>query len=96
MKKKNLTKLKVNFQNQKSFNYNTTYYPYGIALKTKWWLGKVKSDGYPSGHPYRFFSITNSRRDVIFLMNSCALSIDIYKNSAFLFNCNQVIFSLKK
>lgn len=86
----------MNFRNQKLFNFNTTYYSYGTALKTKWWLGKVKSDGYPSGHPYRFFSITNPRRDVMFLMTSCSLSIDIYKKAEFLFNCNQVVFLLKK
>ena len=91
MKKKNLINLKVNFLNQKSFNFNTTSY-----LKTKWWLGKVKSDGYPSGYPYRFSSVTNPRRNVIFLMNSCSLSIDIYKKSKFLFNRNQVVFLLNK
>ena len=82
----------MNFRNQKLFNFNTTYYSKGVALKTKWWLGKVKSDVYP----YRFFSITNPRRDVMFLMTSCSLSIDIYKKAEFLFNRNQVIFSLKK
>ena len=82
----------MNFRNQKLFNFNTTYYSYGTALKTKWWLGKVKPDVYP----YRFFSITNPRRDVMFLMTSCSLSIDIYKKAEFLFNRNQVVFLLNK
>lgn len=82
----------MNFHNQKLFNFNTSYYSQGAALKAKWWLGKVKNNT----SSYRFYSLTNPRRDVTFLMQSCSLSIDIYKKAEFLFNRNQVVVLLDK
>lgn len=86
-----LIKLSLGYPNQ-IFSVNSTYYSKGCTLKSKWWLGKVKNNIYS----YRFYSLTNPRRNVTFVMHSCSLLLDIYKKAGFLFNHNQVVVLLDK